>query len=61
MTVKTYSEKYNYPITTPSGRVVEPADGRCWSTSKERMQELIEDNRIWFGANGDNVPRLKDF
>ena len=61
LTVKTYSEKYNYPITTPSGRVVEPADGRCWSTSKERMQELIEDNRIWFGANGDNVPRLKRF
>jgi len=25
------------------------------------MQELIEDNRIWFGANGDNVPRLKRF
>lgn len=38
-----------------------PAAGRCWSMPKEKMQQLIEDNRIWFGADGGNVPRLKRF
>ena len=61
LTVKTYSASYDYPITTPSGKVINPPPGRCWRTSKEKMAELIADNRIWFGATGDNVPRLKRF
>ncbi|MEE0996565.1 MAG: site-specific DNA-methyltransferase [Paludibacteraceae bacterium] len=50
-----------YPLTLPSGRVILPPSGRCWLYTKERFQEMIADNRIWFGANGDNVPRLKRF
>lgn len=61
LTVKSYSEKYDYPITTPSGRIVTPSHGSCWRVSKEKFQELIKDNRIWFGEKGDNVPRLKRF
>jgi len=61
LSVRTYSEKYDYPITTPSGRVVHPPHGRCWRTSKEKIQTLISDNRIWFGENGDNVPSIKRF
>ncbi len=61
LTVKTYSENYNYAIITPSGREVYPTDGRCWFTSKEKMQKLIDDNRIWFGESGNNTPRLKRF
>ncbi|WP_228262334.1 site-specific DNA-methyltransferase [Acinetobacter haemolyticus] len=61
LTVKSYSEKYDYPIITPSGRVVKPAHGSCWRVSKEKFENLVQDNRIWFGENGDNVPRLKRF
>lgn len=61
LTVKTYSADYDYDIITPSGKRIKPTDGRCWVTSKERMQKLIEDNRIWFGKDGNNVPRLKRF
>lgn len=61
LTVKTYSEKYDYPIATPSGRIIEPTQGRSWSISEEKIEELIHDNRIWFGKDGDNVPRLKRF
>lgn len=61
MTVKSYSKDYDYPITTPSGRIVYPAEGRCWSTSQERMKKLINDNQVWFGKDGDNVPRFKRF
>lgn len=61
MTVKSYSAAYDYPITTPSGRIVKPAQGRCWNTSKENFEKLVLDNRIWFGDNGDNVPAVKKF
>ena len=59
--VKTYSANYDYPIQTPSGRIVNPPKGRCWMTSKENFQKLIDDNRIYFGKDGDNVPCLKRF
>ena len=61
MTVKTYSAAYDYPITTPNGTVVNPTNGRCWFTSRERMQKLIEDGRVYFGADGGNTPRLKRY
>ena len=61
LTVKTYSEKYDYPIIVPSGRSINPTKGRCWSINKEKFQLLVDDNRIWFGKDGDNVPRLKRF
>lgn len=61
LTVKTYSPSGDYPITTPSGRVVEPPAGRCWSLSKKVFLERLQDNRIWFGADGNGVPRIKRF
>jgi len=61
LTVKTYNAKYDYEIVTPGGKIVRPTDGRCWITNKERMIELINDNRIWFGTDGSNMPRLKRF
>ena len=61
LTVKTYSANNDYPITTPGGRVVNPSHGSCWRVSKERFQELVEDNRVYFGDEGNNVPRLKRF
>ncbi len=50
-----------YEIITPYGRSVLPPTGRCWLLSRERYEEFIADNRIWFGAKGDGVPRIKRF
>lgn len=61
LSVKTYSQANDYPITVPSGRVVNPADSRCWGVSQEKFKELVADNRIWFGASGNNVPAVKKF
>ncbi|MBR6050476.1 MAG: site-specific DNA-methyltransferase [Clostridia bacterium] len=61
LSVKTYNANTDYEITTPSGRKVNPPHGACWRVSRERFAELVADNRIWFGENGDNVPRLKRF
>ncbi len=59
--VKTYSEEYDYPITLPSGRIVNPPKGRSWSTSKENFKKLVKDKRVWFGEAGNNVPSVKKF
>ena len=61
ISVKTYNSACDYPITTPSGRIVEPPAGRCWSLSKKAFFERLHDNRIWFGPDGDSVPSLKRF
>ena len=61
LTVKTYSPSGDYPITLPSGRIVEPPAGRCWSLSAKAFAERLQDNRIWFGADGNGTPRIKRF
>ena len=61
MSVKTYTSSCDYPITTPSGKIVEPPAGRCWSLSAKAFAERLQDNRIWFGPNGDSTPSIKRF
>lgn len=58
---KTPNKKDIYPIITPSGRKIMPPPGTSWRFSKEKMNSLIKDNRIWFGVDGNNVPRYKRF
>ncbi|WP_394375151.1 site-specific DNA-methyltransferase [Stutzerimonas frequens] len=51
-----------YPITTPSGRVIEgPPSGSYWRVSEEKFWELDRDNRIWWGLQGNNRPGIKRF
>lgn len=50
-----------YEIITPSGRSVYPPSGYCWRLDKNTFFEYLKDKRIWFGENGDNVPRIKRF
>jgi adenine-specific DNA-methyltransferase len=61
LSVKTYTAATDYPIKTPSGKIVNPPSGYCWRVSKKKLQEMITDNRIWFGEDGNNVPRIKRF
>jgi adenine-specific DNA-methyltransferase len=61
MSVKTYNAACDYPITTPSGRVIEPPASRCWSLSKNAFLERLQDNRIYFGPDGNGVPCIKRF
>ena len=55
------TESRVYEIVTPSGRSVWPPAQYCWRVSKEKFDEMVADNRIYFGPNGDNVPRIKRF
>lgn len=54
-------EENIYKIKTPSGREVLPPDGYSWRFSEKRYEQLINDNRVWFGQNGEGVPRYKRF
>lgn len=50
-----------YQITSPTGKIFEAGNNRHWIYAEEKMKELIGDNRVWFGAHGNNKPRLKKF
>lgn len=51
-----------YAIECPSGRIIDaPPKGRYWSISKEKLEELNADNRIWWGKDGNSIPQLKRF
>lgn len=50
-----------YEIITPSGRKVLPPSGYCWRLDKATFEKYRDDNRIWFGEEGNNVPRIKRF
>jgi site-specific DNA-methyltransferase (adenine-specific)/adenine-specific DNA-methyltransferase len=56
-----YSEG-RYEIHCPSGRIIPgPPPGMYWRYSKAKFAEMNQENRIWWGKNGDNVPRVKRF
>ncbi len=51
-----------YSITCPSGRVIPgPPNGMYWRVSEERFWEMDRDERIWWGKDGNNTPRIKRF
>ncbi|WP_375621246.1 site-specific DNA-methyltransferase [Bartonella sp. AA97HXZ] len=61
LSVKTMNLKDVYEIVTPSGRSVMPPAGTSWRVSKQKFAKLLEDNRVWFGPTGSNVPSMKRF
>jgi len=62
LSARNYYSLGTYPITCPSGRIISgPPKGTYWRVSKETFEELDRDHRIWWGHDGNNVPRLKRF
>lgn len=56
-----YSESGVFEFVTPKGKRHLPSKGRCWRYSKQKFDELLNDNRIWLGKDGNGVPRVKRF
>ncbi len=50
-----------YDLIAPNGKVHKLQSGRCWLYTSDVMNEAIEDNRIWFGKDGNGVPRVKTY
>lgn len=61
MLATTFSQSGVFEIISPNGKVNLPPAGRCWRFSKETIKNLIDDNRIWWGSDGNGVPRIKRF
>lgn len=50
-----------YEVVSPNGKKHSPPKGRCWVFNKKKMEEQISKNNIWFGRDGNGVPRRKKF
>jgi adenine-specific DNA-methyltransferase len=50
-----------YDLKAPNGKIHKLESGRCWLYTEEVMKEAIKDNRIWFGKDGNGVPRIKTY
>ena len=61
LSARSGTNKLVYKIVTPGGRECWPPEGRYWSVNQDKLQQLIAENRIWFGKEGNNTPRLKTF
>lgn len=51
----------SYEIVAPNGKKHRPPDGRHWRMTEEKFRELLADERIYWGADGNGVPRVKQF
>ena len=58
---RNYYSKGQYQVTSPGGKVFTNPKGTYWRVSPEKFGELDNDNRIWWGEDGNGVPRIKRF
>jgi len=50
-----------YTLTAPNGKQHELESGRCWVYTQPEMEKAISEGRIWFGKDGNGVPRIKTY
>ena len=55
------TKKQFYVLTAPNGKKHYLPSGQCWRYTEAVMAELVRDNRVWFGEDGNNVPAIKRF
>lgn len=61
LTARNFYADGQYEVISPSGKTFAPPKGRYWAIRYEKFLELEQDNRIWWGEDGDSMPRLKRF
>jgi adenine-specific DNA-methyltransferase len=50
-----------YVFNAPNGKSYELESGRCWAFTEPVMQQAAREGRLWFGKNGNGVPRIKTY
>ena len=51
-----------YEVVSPiSGKIFTVPQGKHWVYAPENMKKMIEENRIWFGKDGNSFPAVKQF
>lgn len=61
LSVRTYNKNCDYSIKSPNGQIFNPPASRVWAVNKKRFNELLKDNRITFGKDGNGRPMYKKF
>ena len=61
LTARNFYSQGTYEVTSPSGKKFKPSVGNYFRVSPEKLAELDEDGRVWWGKSGNNMPRLKRF
>ena len=61
LTARNYYSEGTYEVTSPSGKAFSPSVGNYFRVSETKFRSLDQDGRIWWGKNGDSMPRLKRF
>ncbi len=61
LTAQGFRPNQMYEIAGPSGRVHRPPEGSCWKVIRPEFDRLLADKRMYFGKDGDGVPRRKLF
>ena len=55
------SEKNRFAVKLPSGRTIVPPPGNYWRFSEETLRVAREENRVYFGKDGDRLPIIKTY
>ena len=50
-----------YSFAAPNGRLHSAPKGRCWVYNKPKMESEVRAGRVYFGRDGNAVPRLKKY
>ena len=58
MTAQGFRPNQMYEVTTPSGKVYRPPEGRCWGMIESEYLKLREKGRIYFGKDGSAQPSV---
>lgn len=58
---KTKAKGHSYEVVSPSGIAFLPPKGRQWAPSYDTYKKMVEENRIWFGKDGNSAPKVKQF
>lgn len=60
-TAQGYRPNQMYTIVTPGGKEYTPPAGRCWKNVESVYKQYLEEGRMWFGKDGNSVPRQKTY
>lgn len=55
------SQGYYDVVSPKTGKVFNVPQGKHWVYARDNMMKMIEDNRIWFGKDGNSFPAVKQF
>ena len=58
MTAQGFRKNQMYPITTDTGVIHYPPEGRCWGMIEPEFELLRAKKRIWFGKDGNSQPSV---